>query len=244
MVLAAIIAATLVNGLMAFVGALALFFSEKRLNQIIKLFVSFSAGTLFSGSIFHLYSESVDEMGTFASSAILTAGFLLFFVIERYLWWHHCHEGHCETHPVSYLVLIGDGLHNLLDGMVIAASFLADFKVGILTTFLVLLHEIPQELGDFGVLVHSGFPPKKALIMNFLSQLMAVIGGVITFYTVGIVDYSIYILALAAGGFLYISASDLIPEIHQHLGEGEELKHILLFVCGILIMVALKFLGE
>ncbi len=239
-----IVSATVINGMMAFTGGVALLISEKKLYKVIRYLISFSAGVLFAGAVFHLMSESIEEIGNFTTNILLYTGFLSFFIFERYLWWHHCHNGGCKTHPVSYLILAGDGLHNLIDGMVIAAAFLTDIKLGILTTILILVHELPQELGDFAVLVHAGWKPEKALFYNFLSQLTAVIGGLLAYLSIKVVDYSPYLLGFAAGGFIYIAASDLIPQIHKHSEEGKATVFISIFLLGSLIMIYLKFLGE
>lgn len=244
MTLLFIILATLTNGLMALIGGLTLTVSKGKLDLIIKSLVALSAGTMFAGSIFHLLVEAEESMGLLPALYILTIGFLAFFVLERYLWYHHCHEGECDVHPVSYLVLFGDAIHNLLDGILIAAAFISDWRIGLVTTAIVLIHEIPQELGDFGVLVDSGFEPKKALFYNFLSQLTAVFGGVTSYFALTMLDISKFFVPLAAGGFLYISASDLIPEIHRHSEKGKALFYFFLFVAGISIMIALKFIGE
>lgn len=236
--------ATLLNGLMALVGAVALVFPGKSTDAFIKSLVAFAAGALFGGALFHLTAESIEKIGSFQTFALLTLGFIIFFVLERYLWWHHCHEGECEVHPVSYLVLIGDAIHNFIDGAIIAASFLISIKVGLITTLLILFHEIPQELGDFAVLVDAGFSAKKALFYNFLSQMTAVIGALASYFTLLTFNLTSFLLPVAAGGFLYISASDLIPEVHRHSEEGRALLYFFLFVVGICLMVALKFFGE
>lgn len=239
-----ILVATILNGFVALIGGLTLLITKEKLDLLIKYLVAFSAGTMFSGSLFHLVSESEEKIGLNLTLYILVAGFLLFFVLERYLWYHHCHEGGCEVHPVSYLILIGDAVHNFLDGMIIAASFMTDVTLGLITTGVVLVHEVPQELGDFGVLVDSGIRPKRALFYNFLAQLTAVIGGISSYLAFSLIDFSNYLVPLAAGGFLYISASDLIPQIHKHSEKGRAIQYFLVFVVGIAIMIVFKFFGE
>ncbi|MFW5983121.1 MAG: ZIP family metal transporter [bacterium] len=172
---------------------------------------------------------------------ILIGGFTLFFIMEKFLHWHHCHEqeGDCP-HTFTYLILIGDGLHNFIDGLVIAASFLVDTSFGFITTILIIGHEIPQELGDFGVLLHGGMEKKKALCYNFLSQLTAVIGGVVGFFIGS--SFTQYLLPLAAGGFVYIAASDLIPEISKEKKIKDIIISFLLFFAGIGFMLLLKML--
>lgn len=244
MIFVYIVLATISIGLVAVVGALTFVLPKKTLGSFIKSLVAYSAGALFGGAFFHLTVESVEDIGLQPALYILALGFISFYVLERYLWYRHCHEGNCDFHPVSYLILIGDAIHNFIDGLVIAASFLVSPQIGLATTLMVVFHEIPQELGDYGVLVHSGLTPKKALVYNFLSQLFAVVGGVLGYFTLSVLHYSSYLLALAAGGFLYISASDLIPEIHRHSEEGKATYYLLLFVLGLALMIALKFFGE
>jgi len=239
-----ILLATLLNGFMALVGAVALVLPKKSADALVKSLVAFAAGALFGGALFHLTAESLEEIGSFQTFGLLTLGFIIFFVLERYLWWHHCHEGGCEVHPVSYLVLIGDAIHNFIDGVIIAASFLISVKVGLITTLLILLHELPQELGDFAVIVDAGFSPKKALFYNFLSQMTAVAGALASYFALLTFNLTSYLLPIAAGGFLYISASDLIPEVHRHSEEGRALLYFFLFIVGISVMVGLKFFGE
>lgn len=244
MTLGYILIATILNGMIGLAGSFTLLLPKRKIDFVIKSLVAFSAGTLFCGSLFHLTAESIEKIGIQPTFYILTIGFLLFFVLERYLWYHHCHEGGCEVHPVSYLLLIGDAVHNLIDGMIIAAAFISDIKIGLVTTAIVIIHEIPQELGDFGVLVHSGVSPKKALLLNTLSQLSAVVGGVIGYFALSFIELSNYLLPFAAGGFIYIATADLIPEIHRHSEQGRAMYYFLLFVLGISAMIALKFFGE
>lgn len=135
-----------------------------------------------AGGFFHLLAESLEHLTTTVSFSLLLLGFILFFFIERFLKWHHCHEEKCEVHPFSYLILFGDGIHNFIDGLIIAASFLVNINFGIVTTLLIIGHEVPQELGDFGVLVYGGFSKVKALTFNFISQLTCMIGGVLGFF--------------------------------------------------------------
>ncbi len=172
-----ILAATIVNSLLALAGAFTLSMSRKRLGQIIFALVGFSAGALLSGAFFHLIAESIEIFAdTTLVFSVVLVGFIAFFLVEKLLHWHHCHNGNC-SHPVTPLILIGDGLHNFIDGLIIAASFLVNTNFGIITTLLIMGHELPQELGDFGVLIHGGFSRKKALFYNFLSQTTCIMGA-------------------------------------------------------------------
>ena len=240
-----IILATLVNGLVAFAGALSLLIKAKLFKKLLVILVAFSAGALLSGAFFHLLPESLEHLPAVNVFAYLMAGFIVFFLVERFLYWHHCHlHGEkCETHPVSYLILFGDGIHNFIDGIIIGVSFLVSIPFGIVTALLIIGHEIPQELGDFGVLVYGGFSKGKALIYNFFSQLTAVIGGVVGyFFSTRIEGIMPFILPFAAGGFIYIAASDLIPELHKEPRLEKSLLSFMFFLVGIAFMFLLKFL--
>jgi zinc and cadmium transporter len=178
--------------------------------------------------------------------AYMMTGLIIFFIVERFLHWHHCHKGEkCAVHPVSYLVLIGDGIHNFIDGIIIGASFLVSVHFGMITTMLILAHEIPQELGNFAVLVYSGFGKTKALLFNFLAQLTCVVGGIVGFFLSSKVQGVIpFILPFAAGGFIYIAASDLVPELHKEPKLKKLLLSFAFFLLGIGVMVGMKLLFE
>ncbi len=237
-----ILAATMINGLVAFVGAFSLFVKEKYLKKILLLLVAFSAGALLSGGLLHLLAESLEFLEADTAFLIAIFGFSMFFVIERFLHWHHCHEGVCDVHSFTYMILIGDGVHNFIDGLVIAASFFVSIPFGIMTTILIIGHEIPQELGDFGALVHGGFDKRKALLFNFGSQLTAVAGGILGFFLGGEAWFTPLLLPFAAGGFLYIAASDLIPELHKEADIRKSIVYFIFFSIGIAFMVSIKLL--
>ncbi len=240
-----IILATFVNGLVALVGIFSLLIKDKILNKIVNGLVAFSAGALLSGALFHLLAESLDTLSAMKAFSYLLLGFIMFFVVERFLHWHHCHEGKCDVHPVSYLILFGDGIHNFIDGIIIAGSFIISIPFGIITTILIIAHEIPQELGNFGVLVYSGFGKVKALVYSLISQLTAIIGGIIGFLLSTSVEGIIpFILPFAAGGFIYIAASDLIPELHKEPNTKKSLLSFGLFLFGIVLMVLIKLIAE
>ncbi len=258
MTLIYIILATLAVSLISFVGVVGLALSKQKMDKLLLVLVALSGGGLLGGAFLHLIPEAIEKIGHNPLELqnvfiFVICGFLLFLLIEQYLHWHHCHgeadgKGHCaheDAHkkPVSTLILFGDGVHNLIDGLIIAAAFSVDPGVGIVTTIAVALHEIPQEIGDFGVLVYGGYTRSKALIFNFLSGLTAVLGGVIGFYFAEISGKaSIYLLPIAAGGFIYIAASDLVPEIKH----GEKASRLALnfsvFISGILFMLLMKYL--
>lgn len=242
--LAYILLATFLDGLIALVGALFLGLSKEKMKGFLFVLVAFSAGALLAGGLMHLLAESLGELGENTAFILLFAGFSVFFIMEKFFYWHHCHDGACRVHPYTSLILLGDGLHNFIDGLVIAASFIVGLEFGIITTLLIISHEIPQELGDFGVLVHGGLKVKRALTLNLLSQLTCVLGGVIGYLLSGIEWFVPYLLPFAAGGFLYISASDLIPELHKEISRKRSLLSFLFFLTGISFMVCMKLAFE
>jgi zinc and cadmium transporter len=240
-----ILAATLLDGIIGLIGIFSLAVNRKFFNSLIGILVAFSAGALLSGALFHLLAESLEKLSAMWSFIFLMIGFVIFFVVERFLHWHHCHEGECEVHPYSYLILFGDSVHNIIDGFVIAASFLVSVPFGIITTVLIIGHEIPQELGNFAILVHGGFSRAKSLLYNFFAQLTCVLGGIIGFVLSGVVDkLTTFMLPFAAGGFIYIAASDLIPELHKEPKLSKSMVSFAMFIFGIVFMFAMKILLE
>jgi zinc and cadmium transporter len=163
--------------------------------------------------------------------------------MERYFYWRHCHAGICDVHVFTYLNLIGDGIHNFTDGLVIAASFVADIKLGVVTTLAVLFHEVPQEMGDFGILVYGGFSKTKALFLNFVCALTAVLGAIIGYILSNITTgVSLFLISFTAGGFIYIAASDLIPELHKQKSSKRANVAFLAFVGGLIFMAVAKLI--
>jgi zinc and cadmium transporter len=226
--------------LISLIGLVLFGLSEKSLKKILLLIVSFSAGALLGDAFLHLIPEAVQTTGfTVSVSFFILSGILISLILEQFISWNHCHEdtdGAC--HPFVYMNLVGDAFHNFLDGAIIAASFLISTKLGIITSVAVLLHEIPQEIGDFGVLLHGGFTKKKALLLNFLTSFAAILGAVIVL-SIGVsFTNSVNILLLiASGGFIYIASADLIPEIHrQEKGLVKSLQKLFFFILGIVVM--------
>ena len=176
---------------------------------------------------------------------IVLFSFVLFFLIEKLLHWRHCHKKNCQVHTFGYMNLFGDAVHNFIDGLVIASTFIIDVKLGIITSFVIALHEIPQEIGDFGVLLYSEFSRKKALLANFLVALTAVFGGIFGYFlSFQIENITSYLLPFAAGGFIYIAASDLMPEIRKEASLKKSMLSFGVFLLGIVIMYVVKFIGH
>lgn len=241
------VVATFVVSVISFVGIFTLFLKDKILNKIVFYLVAISAGSLMGGAFLHLIPEAIEsaggEHGVDSIALAVLAGFALFFILERVLHWHHCHKngGDCPIHPFTYLNLIGDGLHNFIDGVVIVAAFSISVELGIATTIAVILHEIPQEISDFGVLIYGGFTKAKALLFNFLSGITAILGALCGFMLINIAQGTMPLLiGITAGGFIYISASDLIPELHKESKFGKSLIAFICFFVGVGLMFLLK----
>src|SRR4030042_30400 len=208
--------ASIAVSLISLIGIFSLLFREKRLHRILILLIGFSAGGLIGGAFLHLLPEALEQGESQIVFFYLILGFISFFILERYLHWRHCHEGVCAIHAFTYLNLIGDGIHNFTDGLVIGASFLVSVRFGIITALVIVLHEIPQEIGDFGVLVYGGFSRFKALYYNFLTALTCVLGTIAGYFiSINVKDFSVFLLPFTAGGFIYIGACDLVPELHK-----------------------------
>lgn len=246
--LAYIILATIVVSLISFVGIITLALKEKLLNKILLVLIGLSAGALIGGAFLHLLPETIEGSEEFGVPLLdvfvfVIVGFILFFIIEKVLHWRHCHKGECDVHTFRYMNLIGDSIHNFIDGMIVAASFVTSIPLGITTTIAISTHEIPQEIGDFGVLIYGGFSKKKALLLNFFVALTAVIGGIVGYFISSIVENIVlYVLPFAAGGFIYIAATDLVPEIKKELDMKKYMATLAVFICGILIMWLTKIM--
>jgi len=244
MTLIQILAATLAISLIAFVGILTFLLREELLNRALLVLVALSTGALLGGAFLHLIPEAIEQIGGGTDIFLyLLLGFCLFFVLEQFLQWRHQHTATHGVKPFSYLILVSDSVHNFIDGLVIAASFLSSYPLGIATTLAVALHEIPQELGDFGVLVYGGFGKGRALTFNFISALAAILGGIVGYFAYSLLQASIvYLLPFAAGNFIYIAAADLIPEIKHRVSLRRSIIHFCVFLVGIGIMLAVKYI--
>jgi zinc and cadmium transporter len=226
----------------ALIGSLGLLLPDKFLKKAMLPMVAFAAGSLWGGAFFHMLPRSVHLMEDTPIMAFvsLTLGFLLFFVLEHIVHWHHCHKtshshSHSHSHsapkPIGHMVLIADALHNLLGGLSIGALFIVDFKLGLAAWIAAALHEIPQEIGDFGLLIHSGFSKSKALLFNFASALTFIIGGLIAYFLAGEVNINFFI-PFTAGNFIYIAAADIIPELIEYEKMKDKLISLLFFIIG------------
>ena len=238
----------LLVSLISFAGLFTLSLSAKTLKRYIYLLVSLAVGALLGDAFIHLIPESFEALGNPTTpSLLIIGGILVFFIFEKALHWHHhaCGETDTETiHPTGKMILVSDGVHNFIDGIIIAASYMVSIEIGIATTIAVLLHEIPQEIGDFGVLIHAGYSKAKALLFNFFSALTALLGAMVAFIAAGFGEtLSLWLLPVAAGGFIYVAMSDLVPELHKTTHRGYsalQLGAILVGIAAMLLLLTLE----
>jgi zinc and cadmium transporter len=231
----------------ALVGSTTLLLPEPKFKRVVLPLVALAAGSLLGGTLFHLLPESVAQLGNrLGLYAALAGGLVVFFVLEQFLHWHHCHQPLPRHQPAGYLILIADGLHNLIGGLAVGGAFVIDTELGIVTWAVAAAHEVPQELGDFGILVHSGWSKRAALAFNVLSAATFPLGGLIAYLLSGGLDVA-WLLPFAAGNFLYIAAADLIPQLHAEECPGsgapteltERLVQLAAFLLGLGILLAI-----
>ncbi len=241
MTLIQILAATLVVSLISLVG-IAFTLREKWLNRALSTLVAIAAGALMGAAFLHLIPEAITQTGNRTDVLIyLLIGFVFFFILEQFLHWHHQHGTEQKIQPFSYLILVSDSVHNFFDGLAIAASFMISLPAGIITTVAVTLHEIPQEFGDFAVLVYGGFSRKQALLFNFLSGITALIGGITGYFAFSLMQVAIpYLMLFVSGSFIYIAAADLIPSIKREAGLRRTIVPLVAFLAGIVLMLVMK----
>ncbi|MBI4992621.1 MAG: ZIP family metal transporter [Candidatus Magasanikbacteria bacterium] len=246
------IASVFVVSLLSLVGLTAISVENNKLKKILIYLVSFSTGALLGDAFIHLLPEAVEQSGgfTLTISISVLAGIILAFIIEKFIHWHHCHHTHSpeclkehhtnQIQSFAKMNLIGDSVHNFIDGLIIGGSYLVSFPVGLATTLAVILHEIPQEIGDFGILLHGGYKKKRALFLNFITALTAIVGAIIALLaSQSIPNLTAFLIPFAAGGFIYIAGSDLMPELHKETDFKKSLIQLVTFVLGILVMVGL-----
>lgn len=244
MVLLWILASTFLVSLISLVGIFTLAIKDNLLQKALFCLIGFSAGALIGSAFLHILPEALEKSNSQSVFYTLILGIILFFLMERYLHWRHCHDKDCSIHAFTYLNLFGEAFHNFIDGLAIAASFIISIRLGIITTLAIILHEIPKELGNFGVLIYGGFSCKKALLYNFISAAVAIVGALVGYFIADSVqNFSVFIMPLTAGGFIYIAMSDLIPEVHKESNQKRATLAFLAFILGIVFMaVAKKFL--
>lgn len=237
-----ILIANLLISLVSFSGVLTLATKTLQSKKFIGIFVSFAAGTLLASAFINILHEALEHGEVYTVLLLTLCGMIFSFFLERFFVWHHHH--HEEMHnikPSAWLVIIGDGIHNFVDGLAIAATFVASPAIGWATTLAIAAHEIPQEIADFSVLRHSGVNTNKALWLNFFSALTAVLGGIVGFYFIHSFEGMLPLaLGFTAGIFIYVASADLIPSLHEDHHEGGILKQVLPFVLGIILILTIS----
>lgn len=238
-----IILATVLVSALSLIGALTLVFNERILKRITIPLVALSAGAFIGGAFLHLIPKAIHEIGNTTTVMLwVIAGFVALLIFEQFIHWHHCHRMPSEhKHPVTYMVLFSDALHNFLDGLTIGAAFLLSPVLGWSTTLAIAAHELPQELGDFGILIHGGWKKSKALLFNFISGLTAILGGVLVWAFSSAIELT-FILPFAAGNFIYIAAADLIPEFKHCDRLKRNFYYFLAFILGLALMYGMLFI--
>jgi zinc and cadmium transporter len=256
--LAWIVLFTLLGGaLSALAASLFLIAPESLRARVLPHLVSFATGALLGAALLGLLPHAIEAAGISGTHNVgltLLAGLLMFFVLEKLVLWRHCHQDVCEGHvPAVHvhghatdkqrdaasasLILIGDGFHNTLDGVLIAAAFMTDVHLGIVTALAVIAHEIPQEVGDLAILLHGGMSRLRALTLNLLTSLTSVVGGVAAYFALGPVQQVLpYAISLAAASFLYIAVADLIPGLHRRVDAGSGVRQFVFIVLGVAVI--------
>jgi len=235
----------IIVSLISLIGVVTLSLKRDFLQRILLFLVSFAVGGLFGDAFIHLLPEAFENSSaSLVTSLFIILGIVIFFILEKFIRWHHCHVPAHEhqLHPVVALNLIGDGVHNFIDGLIIGATYLVSIPLGITTTLAVVLHEIPQEIGDFGVLVHGGLSIKKALIFNFLSAVTSILGAIVALMVGShLKGFTTALVPITAGGFIYIAGSDLIPELHEgcNVKISSAFLQLIFLLLGVAIMAAL-----
>lgn len=243
MILLYILLAVISVSAISLIGLTLLGLNHKLLHKITHYIVSFAAGSMIGAAFLHILPEVSEKLNGLSPYLFVIAGILLFFIIEKVLHWRHCHDDNCKVHSVAYLNLFGDGIHNFMDGIAIASSFLINPELGLTTTIAILIHEIPQEIGDYGILIHSGISKGKALCYNFISAIFAIVGALLTYiFANQISGFTVYLMPLVAGGFIYMAGTDLIPEMHKQTKISISILQFIFMLLGIALMWIMKLI--
>lgn len=237
MILFSIIIASLFESLASFAGGFLVIFREGFARAFAHRALGFAIGALIGVSFFDIIPEAAEAIGNRSAFLFVAVGILLFFVLEKLLFWYHCHDGTCAVHTFTHLILLGDAVHNAVDGVMIGLSFLAGIPLGIATTMAVIFHEIPQEIADFGVLMAGGYSRMKALWYNFLISLTTIAGALFAYVFGSALEGVLpYALALIGGNFLYIALTDLMPEVHEETRPRHMAEQLALVIAGAALM--------
>jgi len=236
-----IIGGGLLMSAIAMVGAVTIVLQPETLDRLLLPLVALAAGTLLGGAFFHMVPEGAKSLDLLSAGAWLVAGFMTFLGLEQFLHWHHSHHAHDQgRRPMTYLILIGDAVHNFLGGLGIASTFVIDLRAGIIAWIAAAGHEVPQELGDFGILVHGGWPRRRALLWNVVSALTFLVGAILAYLISRRLEVSGLVL-FGAGNFIYIAASDLVPEIKLQKRLRSAAAHFSCLAAGVIIMFVLAY---
>lgn len=262
-----IIIFTAVGGVLSVLAAsVFLLLPDKHRQSVLPHGVSFAIGALLTGAFCGLIPHAFEEVAAdqlSSLSATILAGILVFFILEKLLVWRHCHSHACEAHgedshdhghnhkgshghhSAGVFIILGDSIHNFVDGVLIAAAFLTDPQLGMVTSLAVAAHEIPQEVGDFAILLHSGYTRGKALFYNVVSSLATVVGGVLAYFSLGDLHHLLpYFLTLAASSFIYIAVADLIPSLHQKTDIKTSLQQIGFILAGVVLILTMQTIAH
>jgi len=220
------------------------FLGEKYQKMLVPILISFATGILLAAALLGLIPEAIEKVDGDANVIMpyVLGGILVFFFMEKIIIWRNCRNKECEvhSHASGSIILIGDSLHNLTDGIVIATAFLTNLTLGIGAGLTILIHELAHETGDFGILLHSGFSKKKAFLFNFISSSTTIPAAIVGYYLIGIIDTIVpFVLAISAASFIYIALSDLTPDLHQHTDLKYSFRQLLFIILGILLMILL-----
>lgn len=229
--------------LVSLVGIVFLIWQKSFLDKVVAWLVSLSVGALLGDTFFHLLPEAVEKNNGLVTWLLVVVGIIIFLILEKIIHWRHCHisTSSDHPHPVGLMNTLGDVFHNFFDGMIVAGSYLVSPELGMVTTLAILAHEVPQEIGDFGILLFSGYSRSRALLINFLTALSAFLGA-LAIYVIGpaIQNFADYVVPLTAGGFIYIAVADLLPELQKESRALHSLKQIIGILCGLAIMLLFK----
>ncbi|MBP7842498.1 ZIP family metal transporter [Candidatus Woesebacteria bacterium] len=241
-----IFSVTFISSLISLLGSFFLARKKEWPKKFILQLTSFASGVLLATALLHLAPEAVETLDAKIVFTVIFISIIVFFVLERLMLWHHHHEEDdcCDPHPSAWFITFGDSIHNFLDGVLIAGAFLVNPSLGLLTAFAVSAHEIPQEIADFSIMVAGGMERKKALLLNLISAMSAVVGALVTyFFAFSIEGISPYLIAFSAGMFLYIALSDLIPQLHNHgiSDSKQKWNQMALFFIGVTIIAGISF---
>ncbi len=241
--LVSILISVFIVSAISLIGIVTFLFKNKSLDRILFVLVSFATGSLLGAAFLDLLPEALDTGSPSRVFGSVLLGIILFFLMEKFLHWYHCHDEECAVHQFTYLNLVGDSIHNFLDGAIIASAFLTSASVGLITTIAIVLHEIPQELGEFGILVYGGFSKGKALAYNFITALTAFAGAILAYFFLDkFGGLTPLMISLAAGGFIYLACTDLIPELHKERVALRSLQQFIFILLGIGVILTGKLI--